>query len=168
MFFSCFSPEISHFFPQAVLRSLNGQWYLEISIGVLLLPGPSVVRTRCVPAFVVGQSLSHVLLFATPWTAAHQASLSLTNSQSLLKFTSIQSVMTYNHLVLCYPLLFLPSIFPRIRVFSNESILHTRWPKYWSFSFSISPSIEYSGLNSFRIDYGLIFLLSQVFSSTTV
>ena len=99
------------------------------------------------------QLLSHVLLFATPWTAAHQASLSLTNSQSLLKFTSIQSVMTYNHLVLCYPLLFLPSIFPRIRVFSNESILHTRWPKYWSFSFSISPSNEYSGLISFRIDW---------------
>ena len=99
------------------------------------------------------QSLSHVRFFATPWTAAHQASLSTNNSQSLLKLMSIESVMTYNHLVLCYPLLFLPSIFPRIRVFSNESILHTRWPKYWSFSFSISPSNEYSGLISFRIDW---------------
>ena len=122
MFFSCFSPEISHFFPQAVLRSLNGQWYLEISIGVLLLPGPSVVRTRCVPAFVVGQSLSHVLLFATPWTAAHQASLSITISWGLLKLMSIKSVMPSNHFVLCCPLL-LPSIFPSISAFSNESAL---------------------------------------------
>ena len=122
MFFSCFSPEISHFFPQAVLRSLNGQWYLEISIGVLLLPGPSVVRTRCVPAFVVGQSLSHVLLFATPWTAAHQASLSITISWGLLKLRSIKSVMPSNHFVLCCPLL-LPSIFPSISAFSNESAL---------------------------------------------
>ena len=86
-----------------------------------------------------------------PWTVAHQASLSITNSWSLLKFTSIELVMPSNHLILCCPLLLLPSIFPSIRVFSNESALHIRWPKYWSFSFSISPSNEYSGLISFRI-----------------
>ena len=88
----------------------------------------------------------------TPWTAAHQASLSITNSQSLLKLMSIKSVMPSNHLILCCPLLFLPSIFPSIRVFSNESALHTRWPKYWSFSFNISLSHEYSRLISFRMD----------------
>ena len=88
----------------------------------------------------------------TPWTAAHQASLSITNSQCLLKLISIESVMPSNHLILCHPLLLPPSIFPSIRVFSNESVLHVRWPKYWSFSFSISPSNEYSGLISFRID----------------
>ena len=97
------------------------------------------------------QSLSHVQLFATPWTAAHQASLSFTISQSLLKLMSIELVMPSNHLILC-PLL-LPLIFPSIRVFSNESVLHIKWPKYWSFSFSISPSNEYSGLISFRIDW---------------
>ena len=95
------------------------------------------------------QSLSRVWLFATPWTAAHQASLSITNSQSLLKLMSIESVMPSNHL--CRPLLLLPSIFPSIRVFSNESVLCIRWPKYWSFSFSISHSNEYSGLISFRM-----------------
>ena len=89
----------------------------------------------------------------TPWTAAHQASLSITNSQSLLKLMSIESVMPSNHLILCCPLLLLPSIFPSIRVFSDESVLHIRWPRYWSFSFSISPSHEYSGLISFRIDW---------------
>ena len=99
------------------------------------------------------QSLSRVWLFATPWTAARQASLSITNSRSLLKLMSIQSVMTSNYLVLCSPLLLLPSIFPSTRVFSNESVLHIRWPKYWSFSFSISPSNEYSGLISFRMDW---------------
>ena len=99
------------------------------------------------------QLLSHVQLFATPWTAAHQASLSITNSQSLLKLMSIELVMPSNHLILCHPLLFPPSIFPSIRVFSNESVLHIRWPKYWTFSFSISPSNEYSGLISFRIDW---------------
>ena len=96
-------------------------------------------------------SLSHVWLFATPWTAACQASLSITNSQSLLKLMSIESVMPSNHLVLCLPLLFPPSIFPSIRVFSNESALWIRWPNYWSFS--ISPSNEYSGLISFRMDW---------------
>ena len=99
------------------------------------------------------QSLSHVQLFATPWTAARQASPSITNSQSLLKLKSIESVMPSNHLILYYPLLLLPSVFPSIRVFSNESVLPIRWPKYWSFSFSISPSNEYSGLISFRMDW---------------
>ena len=94
------------------------------------------------------QSLSHVRLFATPWT-----SLSVTSSQSLLKLMSNDSVMPSNHLILCCPLLLQPSIFPSIRVFSNESVLHIRWPKYWSFSFIISPSNEYSELISFRIDW---------------
>ena len=98
------------------------------------------------------QSLSRVRLFATPWTTAHQASLFITNSQSLLKLMSIESVMPSNHLILCHPLLLLPPIPPSIRVFSNESTLCMRWPKYWSFSFSISPSKEYSGLISFRMD----------------
>ena len=93
------------------------------------------------------------LLFATPWTATHQASLSITNSQSLLRLMSIESMMPSNHLILCYPLLLLPSIFPSIRVFSNESVLCIRWPKHWSFSLSIGPSNEYSGLISFRIDW---------------
>ena len=92
-------------------------------------------------------------LFATPWTAAHQASLSFTITQSLLKLMSIESVMLSDHLILCRPLLLLPSIFPSIRVFSNESALPIRWPKYWSFSFSISPSHEYSGLISFRVGW---------------
>ena len=104
------------------------------------------------------QSLSHVQLFATPWTAACQASLSITNSQSLLKFMSPELVMLSNHLILCHTLLLLPSIFPSITVFSNESAFRMRWPKYWSFSFSISPSKEYSGLISFRID--LFYLLT--------
>ena len=96
---------------------------------------------------------SHVQLFVTPWTAARQASLSITNSWSLLKLMSIKLVMPSNHLTLCYPFLLLPSIFPSIRVFSSETVLHIRRPKYWSFSFSISPSNEYSGLIFFRIDW---------------
>ena len=111
------------------------------------------------------QSLSHVRLFATPWTAAHQASLSITNTQSLLKLMSIKSVMPSNHLILCHPLLLLPSVFPSIRVFSSESVLHIRWPKYYSFSFSISPSNEYSGLISFRIVW-LDLLAVQVLKSS--
>jgi len=105
------------------------------------------------PKFSSVQSLSCVRLFATPWTAAHQASLSITNSWSLLKLMSIDSVMPSNHLILCRPLLLLPSIFPSIKVFSNESALHIRWLKYWSFSFSISPSNEQKGLISFRMDW---------------
>ena len=99
------------------------------------------------------QSLSRVWLFATPWTAAYQASLYITNSRSLLKRLSVESVMPSNHLILCRPLLLLSAIFPSIRVFSNESVLHIRWPKYCSFSSSISPSNEYSGLISFRVDW---------------
>ena len=99
------------------------------------------------------QSLSCVRLFGTPWTAAHQAFLSITNSRSLLKLLSIELVMPSNHLILCHPLLLLRSIFPNIRVFSNESALRVRWPKYWRFSFNISPSNEYPGLISFRIDW---------------
>ena len=99
------------------------------------------------------QSLSRVQLFATPWAAACQASLSITNSRSLLKLMPIKSVMPSNHLILCHPLLLPPSIFPSIRVFSNESVLPIRWPKYWSFSFSIHLSNEYSGLISFRMDW---------------
>ena len=98
------------------------------------------------------QLLSHVWLFVTPWTAACQASLSITNSRSLLKHMSVELVMPFNHLILCFPL-FLPSIFSSTRVFSNMSVLHIRWPKYWSFSFSISPSNEYSGLIYFTIDW---------------
>ena len=99
------------------------------------------------------QLLSRVRLFATPWTTARQASLSITNSQSLFKLISIESVMPSNHLILCHLLLLLPSIFPSIRVFSNESALHIRWPKYRSFSFNISPSNKHSGLISFRMDW---------------
>ena len=108
-------------------------------------------------AFLVGivvvYSLNRAQLFATPWTAAHQASLSFTISKSLLNFMSNQSLMPSNHLILCCPLLLPPSIFPSIRVFSNESALCIRWPKYWSFSFSICPSNECSGLTSFKIDW---------------
>ena len=99
------------------------------------------------------QSLSRARLFATPWTAAHQASLSITNCWSLLRLMSIESVMPSNHLILCHPLLLLPSVFPSIRVFSRESVLCIRWPKYWSFSFNIRPSNECSGLISFRMNW---------------
>ena len=117
----------------------------------IALPPTSFVQFSSV------QSLSHVQLFATSWTAARQASLSIANSRSLLKLKSIESVMPSNHLVLCHSLLLLPSIFLRIRVFSNESVLRIRWPKYWSFCFSISPSNEYSEFISFRIDwFGLL------------
>ena len=105
------------------------------------------------PQFSSVQSLSGVWLFVTPWTAACQASLSITNSWSSLKLTSNESMNPSSHLILCHPLLLLPPILPSIRVFSNESTLHMRWPKYWSFSFSISPSKEHPGLISFRIDW---------------
>ena len=106
------------------------------------------------------QLLSHVWLFVTPWTTACQASLSIINSRSLLKLISIESVMPSNHFILCRPVFLLPSIFPSIRVFSHESALHIRWPKYWTFSFNITPSNEYSGLISFRMDW-LDFLVVQ-------
>ena len=111
------------------------------------------------------QSLSRVQLSATPWTAAHQASVSITNSRNLLKLMSMESVMLSNHLILCHPLLLLPSIFPSIRVFSNESVLRIRWPKYWSFSFLISPSNEYSGLISFRMDWLDLFAIQGTLKS---
>jgi len=110
---------------------------------------------------VIVQWLSGVQLIVTPWTALCQASLSYTISQSLLKLMSTQLVMSSNHLILCHPLLLWTSVFPSIRIFFNESVLHIRWPKYWSFSFSISPSNEYSGLISLRMDY-LISLQSKV------
>ena len=113
----------------------------------------SVDWTQLRKEFSSVQSLSHVQLFDTPWTAAHQASLSIINSQSSPKPMSIESVMPSKHLILCRPLLLLPSIFPSLRVFSNESALRIRWPKYWSFSFSISPTNEHPGLISFRIDW---------------
>ena len=116
-------------------------------------PFSSTVHRMCRPLgrFSSVQLLCCVQLFATPWTAARQASLSITNSWSLLKLMSIESVMPSNHLILCHPLLLLPSIFPSIRVFSSESVLCTGWPNYWSFSFNISPSNEHSGLISFRM-----------------
>ena len=114
------------------------------------LPSPSPPP---VLQFSSVQSLSHVQLFVTPWTAARQASLSITNSWSPPKPMSIESMMPSNHLILCHPLLLLSSIFPSIRAFSNKSALCVKWPKYWSFKFSISPSNEYSGLISFRIDW---------------
>ena len=124
------------------------------------LSSPSAYTQHCSYTYsfthmfvVVVQSLSCVQVFVTPWTAAHQASLSITNCRSLFKLMSIELVMPFNHFILCRPLLLLLSIFPSIRVFSNESVLHIKWPKYRSFSFSICPSNEYSGLISFRIDW---------------
>ena len=114
---------------------------------------------------LVVQLLSHVQLFASPWTAACQGFLFFTISLSLLKLMSIESVMPSNHLILCGPLFLLPSVFPSIRVFSNESALYIRWPKYWSFSFSISPSNEYSGLISFRIDWWDLFAVQGTLKS---
>ena len=121
--------------------------------GILCLLFLDMKSFSCQLVFSSVQSLSRVQLFATPWTAGRQASLSITNSQSLLKLMSVELVMSSNHLILCRPLLLLPSIFPSIRVFSNESALRIGWPKYWSFSFSISPSDEYLGLISFRMDW---------------
>ena len=132
-----------------VVKALLFSYAFKTDVNQLL----HISRDRQTNQFSSVQSLIRVQLFATPWTAARQASLSITNSWSLFKLMSIESVMPSNHLILCHPLLLPPSIFPSIRVFSNESVLHIRWPKYWSFSFSISPSNEYSGLISFRIDW---------------
>ena len=110
-------------------------------------------RVNCVVCKLSVQQFSHVRLFVTPWTTAHQASLSITNSQGLFKLMSIKLVMPSNHLILCCPLLLLPSIFLSIKVFSNESVFSISWPNYWSFSFNISPSNEYSGLISFRMGW---------------
>ena len=133
--------------------------------------GDAVDKYRKAVFLTSVQSLSCIQLFVTPWTAACQASLSITNSWSLLKIMSIELVMPSNHLILCCSLLLPPSIFPSIRVFSNESALCIRWPKYWSLSFSISPFNEYSGLISFRMDCWISLQskgLSRVFSNTTV
>ena len=116
-------------------------------------PSPAPIKSYIIPTFGSVQSLSRVRLFATPRITVRQASLSITSSQSLLKLKSIELVMPPNHIILCGPLLLPPSIFPSIRVFSNESVLHIRWPDDWSFSFSINPSNEYLGLISFRMDW---------------
>ena len=128
------------------LSLISNSLYLPLPHSYIALP-PKLVQ------FSLVQSLSRVRLFATPWVAAHQASLSITNSQSSLKLTSIESVMPSCHLILCRPLFLLPPVPPSIRVFSSESTLRMRWPKYWSFSFSISPSNEHPGLISFRMDW---------------
>ena len=147
----------------SVLWDLQSVFLSSLSLS-LSPPPPASLSLLLPPSFYLypmtsissllssAQSLSCVQLFATPWTAAHQASLPITNSQSLRKLMCIASVISSNHLILCCPVLLPPYIFPSIRVFSNESVLHIRWPKYWSFSFSISPSNEYSGLISFRMD----------------
>ena len=125
----------------------------------------SWLQSPSVLIFSSVQSLSHVRLFATPWTAACQAFLSITNSWSLLKLMPIESVMPSNHLLLCHPLLLLPSIFLSIRVFSDESALHIRWPKYWSFSFNISPTSEHPGLISFRMDWLALLVVQRTLNS---
>ena len=147
------------------------KWYLNDKSTLETSEGEEISRLRGWIQFLSVQSVSHVWLFATPWTAAHQASLSIANSQSLLKLMSIKSVMLSNHLSLCLPILLPPSILPSFRVFSNEPVLLINWQKYWSFSFSISLFNEYSGLISFRIDWlDLLAVqgLSRVFSHTTV
>ena len=135
------------------LKSLSQVWLFVTPRTVAYQAPPSMEFSRQEYWFSSVQSLSRVQLFVTSWTAASQASLSITNSQSLLKLMSIESVMPSNHLILCHPLLLLPPIPPSIRVFSNESTLRMRWPKYWSFSFNISPSNEHPGLISFRLDW---------------
>ena len=161
-FYSTYQVIITYIFKAFSFRFI--QWLLftvfcqgrlewDMGEGKKKVYGKGVMRIVCHELHVPSvQSLSRVWLFATPWTAACQASQSITNSQSLLKLMSIELVMPSNHVILCCPFLLLSSILPSIRVFSSESVLHIRWPKYWSFSFSISPSNEYSGLISFRID----------------
>ena len=152
------------------LVSLEALYFIEFVSELLFFISPFYFFSGMHLPFSV-QPLSHVWLFVTPFTAALRASLSITNSQSLLKLMSVQSVMLSNHLILCRPLLLLPSVFPSIGVFPNESALRIRWPKYWSFSFSISPSNEYSRLISFRIDWLdllAVHEVSRVFSNTTV
>ena len=146
---------------------------LQMVTAVMKLKDTYSLGEKLWPTFSSVQWLSHVWLFVTPWNAAFQASLSITTSQSLLRLMSIKSVMPSNHLILCRPLLLLPSIFPSIRVFSNESVLRIGWPKYWSFSFILSPSNKHSGLISYRIDWfdlavqGMLKSLLQHHSSKT-
>ena len=135
-----------------VVYGLEWHYVANVSIDCLVMV-PNVTVYLVFWVFSSVQSLSHVRLSAAPWIAARQASLSITNSWGLLKLMSIESMMPSNHLVLCHPLLLLPPIPPSIRVFSNESTLCMRWPKYWGFSFSISPSNEHPGLISFRMDW---------------
>ena len=135
------------------LLNQTASFWLTLSGPVLLSDLISPPITLSATLLLLPFSPPNPRLLATPWTAARKASLFFTIPQSLLRFMSIKSVMPSNHLILCCPLLLLPSVFPSIRVFSNESALHTRWSSYWSFSFSISPSNEYSGLTSFRMDW---------------
>ena len=143
---------IKHFYFESITPLSNETEKQSIFTNIQTGKSISSKRKSYVCVYISVQSLSCVWLFMTPWTAAHQASLSITNFWSLLKLMSIASVMQPKHLILCCPLLLLFSIFPNIRVFSNETVLCIRWPKYWSFSFNISPSNEYSGLISSRID----------------
>ena len=138
---------------------------MKRGIWVPQLPTPEVKDEIKLNVCWKWKSLSHVLLFVTPWTAACQAFLSITSYRSLLKLMSIKLVISSNHLILCHQLLLLLSIFPSVRVFSNESVLCIRWPKYWSFSFSISPSSEYSGLISFRMDWLDLFAVQGTLKS---
>ena len=135
------------------IQKVNKIIYFYFLTSSILKEKNKKVLTVSTYRFSSVQSFSRVWLFVTPWTAAHQASLFITNSQTLLKLISIESVMPSNHLIFCHPRLLLPSIFPSIRVFSNESVRRIRWPTYWSFSSSISPSNEYSGLISFRMNW---------------
>ena len=148
------------------------EWDLtQVSMASEFQPSPALCFWCVHVQFSSVQSLSHIRLFATPWTTTHQASLSITNSQSPPKPMSIESVMPSNHLILCLLLFLPPSIFPSIKVFPNESVLHIRRPKYWSFSFNISPSNEYSGLISFRMDWLDLLAVQgilRVFSNITV
>ena len=151
-----FSPILKAFFFSASCSMQDLRPGMESIPPAVKAQGLNYWTARQIPPFwnlVVVQLLTHVWLFATPWTAAHQAYLSFTISQSLLKLMFSKSAMPSNHLILCCPLLLLPLIFPSIRVFSSESALGIRWPNYWSFSFSVSPSNEYSGLISFRMDW---------------
>ena len=129
------------------------KWWYTLNLPISTGSGRAFLVFLALTCISSVQLLSHAQLFATPWTVSCHTSLSITNSRSFLKLMSIKSVMPSNHLILCHPLLLLPSIFPTIRGFSNESVLSIRWPKYWSFSFSINPSNEHSGLISFRIHW---------------
>ena len=149
-----------HFIPFAKSMYLRMTWFCKMHIFTIVHwdPSPSIwlkwtMNQGTEKAVCSVQLLNHAQLFVTPWTTAHQASLSITNSQSSLKLMPIKSVMPSNHLILCHPLLLLPSIFPSIRIFSSKSILCIRWPKYWSFTFSINPSNKYWRLISFRMDW---------------
>ena len=164
---SCF---FDPFFSSNNVFTLSSE-FLFLCLKAVTLIHTFILTSEVSVQFSSVQSLSHVWLFATPWITACQASLSITSSRSSVRLMSIESVMLSSHLILCCPLLLLPPIPPSIRVFSNDSTLHKRWPKYWSFSFSISPSNEHPGLISFRTDWLDLFGvqgLSSVFSNTTV